>query len=199
MYTDPGTENGLIAGLQCYLRAEGLDEYAGSKSHKYVSSTRNQRIECQWSHFRKQRSSWWIDFFHDLHESDILDITSEIHREALWFCFAELLQADLDKVKDYWNSHRIRKSKHATISGVPDMMYFVPEEFGHNDCLLPVSSEKLTEMENKLEGLDGDDETSPIFEEYFQYVMEKNSLCHPTSPIEAGVLFEKLIQFACSS
>ena len=33
VYTDPGTENGLIAGMQCYLRAEGIDEYAGSKAH----------------------------------------------------------------------------------------------------------------------------------------------------------------------
>ena len=44
MYTEPGTENGLIAGIPCYLRAEGLDEYAGLKSHKYVSSTRNQTM-----------------------------------------------------------------------------------------------------------------------------------------------------------
>ena len=37
VYTDPGTENGLVAGIQCYFRADGLDEYAGSKSHKYVN------------------------------------------------------------------------------------------------------------------------------------------------------------------
>ena len=36
VYTDPGTENGLVAGIQCYLRADRLDEYAGSKSHKCV-------------------------------------------------------------------------------------------------------------------------------------------------------------------
>ena len=199
VYTDPGTENGLVAGIQCYLRAEGLDEYAGPKSHKYVTSTRNQQNECQWSHFRKQRSSRWIDFFriHDLRESDILDLTSDLHKEALWFCFADPLQADLDKVKDYWNSHRIRKSKHATVSGVPDMMYFLPEDFGWSDCLLPVSPDKLIEIENRLEGLDGgDDESNPVFEEYFQYAMEKNSLSHLTSILEAGVLFEKLIKFA---
>ena len=109
VYTDPGTENGLVAGIQCYLRGEGLDEYAGSKSHKYVSSPKNQRIECQWSHYRKQRLSWWIDFFNDLHKSDILDLTSDLRKKAIWFCFAELLQTDLDKVKEYWNSHRIRK------------------------------------------------------------------------------------------
>ena len=91
VYTDPGTENGLVARIQCYLRAEGLDEYAGSKSNKYVSSTKNQGIECQWSHYRKQRSSWWIHFCHDLRESDILDLTSDLHKEAIWFCFADLL------------------------------------------------------------------------------------------------------------
>jgi hypothetical protein len=197
VYTDPGTENGIIAGMQSYFRAEGSDEYAGSNAHKYVTSTRNQRIECQWSHFRKQRSSWWIDFFHDLNESDLLDLTNEIHREALWFCFADLLQTDLDKVKDYWNSHRIRKSKHAIISGVPDMMYFLPEEFGHSDCLHPVSAEKVTEIENRLEN--NEDETDPIYEEYFHYVMENNNLHHPSSIQEAGVLFEQLTQFACPS
>ena len=63
VYTDPGAENGLVAAMQCYLRGEGSDAYAGSLTHKYVTSTSNQRIElCQWSHFRKQKSSWWIDF-----------------------------------------------------------------------------------------------------------------------------------------
>lgn len=167
------------------------------KSHKYVSSTKNQCIECQWSHYRKQRSSWWIDFFYDLHESDILDLTSALHKEAIWFCFADLLQTDLDKVKEYWNSHRIRNSKHATVSGVPNMMYFLPEDFGHSDCLVPISPHKLTEMENRFEGFDGeDDESNPVFHEYFQYVMDNNGLSHPTSIHEAGFLFEKLIKFA---
>ena len=70
--------------MQCYLGAEGLDEYAASKAHKYVKSTGNQRIGSYWSHFRRQRSSWWIDFFNDFHESDILDLTDEIHTEALF-------------------------------------------------------------------------------------------------------------------
>lgn len=120
-----------------------------------------------------------------------------MHKEAIWFCFADLLQTDLDKVKEYWNSHRIRNSKHATVSGVPNMMYFLPEDFGHSDCLVPISPHKLTEMENRFEGFDGeDDESNPVFHEYFQYVMDNNGLSHPTSIHEAGVLFEKLIKFA---
>lgn len=77
------------------------------------------------------------------------------------------------------------------------MMYFLPEEFGQSDCLLPVSSDKLTEMENRFEGMDsGLDETDPVFAEYFQYVMERNDLSHPTTILEAGTLFEKLARFA---
>ena len=53
------------------------------------------------------------------------------------------------------------------------------------------------EMENRFEGFDGeDDESNPVFHEYFQYVMDNNGLSHPTSIHEAGVLFEKLIKFA---
>ena len=81
------------------------------------------------------------------------------------------------------------------MSGVPDMMYFLPEEFGRSDCLVPVSG-KLREMEDKLQELGVDDDTDPIWEEYFLYVMETNGFAHPASVLEAGNLFQKLIQFA---
>ena len=67
--------------------------------------------------------------------------------EAVWVCFADLLQTDLDKVKESWNTHWIRTSRNATVSSILDMMYFLPKEFGQNDCLIPVSSDKLIDME----------------------------------------------------
>ena len=51
VYTDPGTENGIIAAMQSYLRSQGDDDYSGSRAHKYVPSTSNQRTECYWSFF----------------------------------------------------------------------------------------------------------------------------------------------------
>ena len=51
VYTDPGTENELVAVINCYLRAEGPDEWADSLAQKYVTSTSNQTTECQWPHF----------------------------------------------------------------------------------------------------------------------------------------------------
>ena len=151
---------------------------------------RNQRIE-GWSHFRRQHSSWWIDFFNDLQESDILDLTNQIHTDALWFCFANILQDDLDKVKDYWNSHCIRKSKYGTMSGVPDMMYFQPEEFGRSDCLVPVF-ERLREMEHRLQELGVDDHSDPIWEECLLYVMERMVLHSPLPFLRQEICFKSL-------
>ena len=193
VYPDHGTENGIIAGVQCYLRSDGVDEYSGAKAHKYVPSTSNQRIECFWSSFRKHLSGWWIDFFNDLHESDILDLSSEIHKEALWFCFADLLEMELERMKDYWNTHRIRKSRYAAVAGSPDVMYFLPEEYGVSDCLYQVSSQKLIEMKSRVED---EQELDPIWEEYFQYVMERNGLMLPESVHDAGTLFQTLLSHA---
>ena len=40
--TDPGTESGTMAVIQCYLRANDDDELSGEKAHRYGSSTSNQ-------------------------------------------------------------------------------------------------------------------------------------------------------------
>ena len=41
-------------------------------------------------------------------ESGLLNLGDSFHLECLWFCFAKVIQADLDKVKDHCNSHHIR-------------------------------------------------------------------------------------------
>ena len=58
--------------------------------------------------------------------------------ECLWYCFHQLLQAELDRVKDHWNTHRIRKSRHDTVPGRPDSLYFLPQLHGVIDCLFEI-------------------------------------------------------------
>lgn len=53
--TDCGTENVIMAAIQCTLRAGHTDYHSGSKSHIYGTSVNNQRIEAWWSSFRKGR------------------------------------------------------------------------------------------------------------------------------------------------
>ena len=40
--------------------------------------------------------------------------------------------------------------------------------------------------------IEENDKTDSIFQEYFEYVMANNGSEHPTTALEAGVLFEKL-------
>jgi len=102
--TDPGTENILMATMQCLLRANGNDEFSGEKAHRYGPSTGNQRVECWWSHLKKSRTTWWINFFKDLVDRGVFLPGNIYHNECIWFCFNELLQRDLDFVVLHWNT-----------------------------------------------------------------------------------------------
>ena len=73
--TDCGTENGILAGIQCsFLMSQD--------AHRYGSSQSNQRIENWWSHLRKGFTSWVIEFFKDLVNDRILLLGNHIHLEC---------------------------------------------------------------------------------------------------------------------
>ena len=66
--SDRGTENVYIAASQRFLRrSEGSFVY-----ERYVS---NQRNESWWS------TNWWINFFRDIVNSGIYDLTDNVHVE----------------------------------------------------------------------------------------------------------------------
>jgi hypothetical protein len=184
--TDYGTENGHIAAIQCYFQSN-------EESHKYGTSTRNQRIENWWSHFRKSCSGWWINFFKDLTDDGTVDLESTLHKECLWFCFQGILQASLNKMKEYWNTHYIRSSPHETVSGVPDILFYLPEQSGGVDCLVPLSNDKIVEM--KLQHNEEAEEES-TYQEYFHYVMDLEGIQYPDNPNEAKIIFSYLTEKA---
>ena len=103
--TDCGTENGILAVMQCHFRQYGDDNLAGDKSHKYGTSPANQRIESWWSFFRRGRAGWWIGFFKDMTSFGILDLGNILHMECLWFCFRPGIETELEHVKIHWNTH----------------------------------------------------------------------------------------------
>ena len=119
LVTDLGTENGTMAAIQAFFRDD-------PNSHRYVPSPRNQRIEAWWGLLRKSCTTWWINFFKDLVAQRTIDLASELDMECLWFCFAELIQKVLNEIKEHWNTHYIRKSRHDTVSGRPDSLYYLP-------------------------------------------------------------------------
>lgn len=190
--TDCGTENGMMAAMQCFFRVDGRDEFAGEKAHQYGTSTRNQRIENWWSHFRKMRSHWWINFFKDMCSSGLLNLGNELDKECLWFCFHAVLNMDLQKMKASWNTHHIRPSRHDSVSGSPDILYYLAERSGGVDNLQTVSDAKIAEMELQHEVVYEENE----YQEYFHYVMENEGIQYPTSPGEAFNVFQNLMNIA---
>ena len=163
--TDCGTENVVIAGVQSFLRAECDDDLAGEKAHCYGPSTGNQWIEAWWSYYRRSCLTWWITFFKDLMDRGVFLPGNTLHQECLWFCFAELIQQDLDFVKIHWNTHYIGQSRCDTVPRKPDELYFLPENFGASDLLQPVSPEKLDEARMKYKKTDSKND----FQEYFNH------------------------------
>ena len=189
--TDCGTENGTMAAMQCYFRGSGNDDQAGLNAHRYGSSPANQRIE-RWSFYRHDRSTWWINFFKGLVDRSVVNTASELSMQCLWFCFKDILQADLDHVRDHWNTHYIRKSRHDTIPGRPDELFYLPENSGFEDFKCLVTDQQLDDM--AVYCAVANDEN--IFTEYFNYVLESLNLHPPANWREALALFQHLMQIA---
>ena len=81
LQTDCGTENGIIAGIQClFLMSED--------AHRYGSSISNQRIENWWSHMRKGFTNWLIEYFKELFHENIFVPGNQTHLECSWFVFS---------------------------------------------------------------------------------------------------------------
>ena len=137
LITDLGTENVLAAAMQTFFR-QNID------GHQYVPSPRNQIIESWWSFFTKTRGNWWKYFFLLLETEGVIDMTSAIDKECLWFCFCKIIQKDFDVLTDHWNSHRIRKSRFEAIPGRPSVLYYLPDlSGGATDLKLHVSHQQV--------------------------------------------------------
>ena len=184
--SDCGTENGAVAAMQCYFRSN-------EEAHIYGSSPHNQRIEGWWSFFRRSRTHWWINFFKDLIQTEEYTPGNELQDECLWFSFASLLQHDINHVKDHWNTHYIRKSRHGTVSGRPNELFNLPEHYGVLNYIEPVPQEKYDHAANDYLFQDEDDN---IHQEYFQYIMDANGLQSPSNWRDALTLYHQLLQIA---
>lgn len=191
--TDTGTENTVIAAVQSYLRCDGQDEHAGAKAHVYGSSHSNQRIECWWSSFRKLRSNWWMNFFKDLVDRGAeLSTSNVLQMECLWFSFSPLIQKELDEVCRHWNSHYIRKSRHDTVAGRPDELFYLPECVDAENQLQAIGNAKFQDMFQYCH----DYQEEYLYQEYFRTIATHGQFEEPNSWQEALDLYRQLLAIA---
>ena len=92
---------------------------------------------------------------------------------------ASLVLANVSSVKMEMMSY-VTKSQYSRVHGVPDIMYFLPEYHGHDECLVDVSQQQIDEMEEhcQIEEL-GEN----IYHEYFVYVMKVEGLANIVSKV----------------
>ncbi|WAR12350.1 hypothetical protein MAR_026530 [Mya arenaria] len=57
-----------------------------------------------------------------------------VFRECVRFCFTQILQHELDTVRQEWNDHPIRRQNGDEINGRPEILYQHPDLYGAIDA-----------------------------------------------------------------
>ena len=126
-------------------------------------------------------------FFLHLETEGVIDMTSAIDKECLWFCFSKIIQKDFGVLTDHWNSHRIRKSRFETIPGRPNVLYYLPDlSGGATDLKLHVSDQQVNAV---LGYVSPDNNVLNEYQEYFAYVIRRLQLENPCNYQHALQLF----------
>ena len=107
---------------------------------------------------------------------------------CLWFCFSRLIQQDLDRVKEAWNSHD-------TVKRRPNELFYLPELHNAEDCLAPVSAQQCDYVTENYLALA---ESTNEYQEYFQYAFEGAGLSTPQNWRDALDLYLDLYTYASS-
>ena len=177
MRTDLGTENGIMADVHCFF-------VQNENAHFYGTSVANQRIENWWSFLKRSFTGWIINFFKELVNEGLLILGHHVHMKCVWFVFSNFLQNQLDEVKHEWNSHYIRKSRHDTVSGIPNVLFHVPESVGFEDRKKIITNDMLTNLLDERDILHEaaiavDENHDVELDEYFRYVVEAEHISFP--------------------
>lgn len=184
--TDCGTENTILAAIQCAVM--------GNRSaHVYGTSPGNQRIEAWWSFFRRYRTQWWIEIFEDLIQYGAFHPSCIREVDCLRYCFMHVVQKDLDAVQQQWNTHRIRPSPGARCpAGVPDELFYLPPPPAVN-CLHTPTCQLPQQVSDALEEPRSCD--NPDFQAYLDYLCGFHNWPQSLDSDSALQLYFRLLPF----
>lgn len=115
-----------------------------------------------------------------------------LESECLWFSFSNLLQKELDKVQHHWNTHYIRRSRHETLAGRPDELYYLPENVNAENHAHAVDDEKYQDMLNYRR----DYQEDSMYQEYFTSIFTQMEFGQPNNWNEALTLYHNLLDIA---
>ena len=97
-------------------------------------------------------------------------------------------------MKEQWNTHRIRDSKHETIPGIPDELFYFPEKSGGVENLaMPLADDQIQYVEENLLHFH---EEQNVAQQYFEHIFENSGLVQPNNWQEAEQLYFTLMAIA---
>ena len=131
--------------------------------------------------------------FQDLEAQHKIDMSSEMSKECLWYCFSKSRREECNTVMEHWNTHYIRGSRHNTVRGRPDSLYFLPEYHGASSNLLAsVATNEIVCVTQEITL----QEHYNKHQEFFEYVRQVLGLALPTTLKEALQFYERLTDIA---
>ncbi|XP_028412940.1 uncharacterized protein LOC114535818 [Dendronephthya gigantea] len=144
---DKGTETGHMATIHSYLRQQGDEDINGAETVHYGPSTSN-KIERWWRELHNRFERFFKRQLMMLLERGHYDPNNETDRNLLAFVYIPVVQKEMDIFREtVWNSHRVRYQRHTQLpKGIPNHLYSFPQQYGAEDCGLPVTHQALDEV-----------------------------------------------------
>lgn len=177
---DKGTETGTMATMHAVLRRHHND-MDPHKTVIYGPSTSNQ-IKRRWKELHERMERYFKDGLHWIKDQGHYDPHNESDRFLLAFIMVPLIQKELDIFREtVWNTHRIRAQRDTALpNGIPDHIYNFPENYGLEECGLPVTEEQLKEVATESGVLSiPDDFLTLEFREECEHIIHDNDTINP--------------------
>lgn len=102
--SDCGTETVIVAAIQHDMHSIHDTGISEDQSHKYVPSTRNTKIESQWSRYLKAIGYKIMDELQYGFENNLYDDTNQLETYIYYYVWFPILRAELGKYKDLVNT-----------------------------------------------------------------------------------------------
>ena len=123
-------------------------------------------------------------------------------RDVLAYVFIPVIQKELDIFSSVnWNEHRGRKQKDKILpTGIPNLMYDNPEEFGGIQCGIPIDEDLLEKVNDKLDIMTEDhDWMSPELRELCEELLPYPEDIPPSEASEEYILLKTALESSESS
>ena len=161
-----------MAAMQYSFLSGACGQFAAINAQQYGFSSSNQRTKNWWSFLRRGRSSWWIHFLKDQVEIGTIDTSDDLQMgmwEVLFFRFAPTRFST--KWRIHQNTRYAWRSRFDTVAGLPNELYYLPNNFGGGEFLQNVSIEQMNGMHDYCEQPKGIN-----YQEYFGHARSQERI-----------------------